>query len=750
MPIETSASPWPNPAALHFETNIRIDMQTPELLLNKLNAALLDLHAGSAVLSDPKLSLALKQALSQLIVAETMSKNWIIAVAGSQGAGKTTLVQALYGLASGPDSWLKPNEGRGEKMPVLVVEDPACKIPQGTLRVLDRVGDRTALATRDVKPAEFHAAVCGELPEVVLPVLLVPLRHFHREGQAMLLLPGYEVIDRDNNAWQNLMRLALVGAAGCIVVTDETRMAGEQESAILRDMLATQLNGMRPLVAISKTEGLASQPESVQRLKQRAADVFDIPSDRLDASVHCIGVADPDYALQWLPRLSAALRDISLGGSAARKTQLTRLESVVSDDLGRVLDLARVRAQLHYAVDEDVGGATEVVKRFLEAFDGSRDELREEVRKAVSKLSQKHFDCARNELDRILPERHEGLMNKFKGVLDTVSESQQQLESSVKDAWAMSGPVLKRFAEETEGISKLAMGVPKSSAETPARIGSHTLAIDQSRQPAPAETRATERPDAVRPNADDIANLQILFHDRYPVEQAGNEKSITKTNKTLERTIQLLPALTLEFLRTATLHPSLVGVDPKTLQPLPAADLAASLEKVGQQFNQATELSKSIMRGVAVVMAVDVGVDGELNSVPALINVLTGSGGAAAAAGTVASAVVGVVAVAYLAHSALQEVRRHDGQVRSIAHGMLHSIADGHQIHFMERVDEVLDRVRERLAQQLRRRYHLDEKLMTQDRLAKALSDVESHRRELLEEIARSGASVNWFSETPA
>lgn len=719
-------------------------MHTPELLLNELNAALLDLHAGSAALpNDPKLSEALKQALRQLIVAETLSKNWIIAVAGSQGAGKTTLVQALYGLASGPDSWLQPNEGRGEKLPILVLEDRACKFPQGTLRVLDRVGDRTALATRDVEPAAFHAAVCGDLAEVVLPVLRVPQRHFHREGQALLLLPGYEVVDRANSGWQNLMRLALVGAAGCIVVTDETRMAGEQESAILQDMLATQLNGVRPLVAISKTEGLASQPEGAQELKQRAADVFDIPPDQVDASVHCIGVADPDYVSQWLPRLSTALKDIALGGSTARHTQLARLESVVSNDLGRVLDLARVRAQLHFAADAEGGGAAEVVRRFLEAFDGSRTELREKVRRAVATLSQEHSRAARKALDDILSEEHEGVLNKVKGVLDTVSQTQQQLESSVLQAWTTSGPVLQSFASKTEGIASLEMGKSGRSAEVPVRIGDGALPLGRSH-------RTADRSDAVRPNVDDLTNLQILFRDRLPGKQAESEHEVTKTNRALERTIQLLPALTLEFLRTVALQPDLVGVDSKTLQPLPEADVAASLEKVGQQFNQATELSKSIMRGIAIVMAVDVGVDGELDSVPALIKVLTGGGGAAAAAGTVASAVVGVVAVAYLAHSALQEVRRHDGRVRSIAHDMLRSIADGHQVHFMERVDEVLNRVRNRLAQQLRRRYNLDEKLMTQDRLAKALSDVESRRRELLEEIARSGASVNWFSESPA
>jgi len=245
--------------------------------------------------------------------------------------------------------------------------------------------------------------------------------------------------------------------------------------------------------------------------------------------------------------------------------------------------------------------------------------------------------------------------------------------------------------------------------------------------------------------------------------------------KELESTVRLLPALALEYARMASLMPALVGVNPLTS--LPASDVSAAMKSIEKQFSQVTDISKSILRGVAMITALDVGVDGQIDSLPALIGTLTGHAGAtvatstatggAAATGTVATgsaaqtgaaaagvsvaaAVMGVVAVGYLAHSALQEVRRHDGQVRSVAKQMLASISDHHHAHFMSHFNQLMNQLRQHLQQRLRRRYRLDEQLMTQDRLAKALADVAGGQLDLLEQLTLSGKSLLTMSEARA
>ena len=735
-------------------------MQSPELLLKDLNRALLELNAASVVLNDQELARELRDVTRRLVLAEVLSGTWIVAVGGPQGAGKTTLMLSMYGLEECGAEWLNPNEGRGERLPVLILEDDSCISPRGALRELgplDHTKQRFGVVERDVEVGEFQSATRNANTNAVLPVLYVPRTYFKHPGQAFLLLPGYEQEDRDNSAWQQLMRQALVGAAGCIIVTDETRLAGQRETEILRDMLANDLPGTCPLVVISKTESLAANVERLSELRTRAGDVFQIPSGEVDRRVHCVGSSDPSFKAQWLPRLRQELNDMAIGGTDSRQVQLSRLQGVLEKRLGSVLNLAASRSRLHFGPSggED-GGAVEVVTCVLKAFDEAKNDLEERYKDAMMRMVASHRDKAWESLESILIRKYEGVMPKLGGLIQTTSEKHQRLVSDTESAWPKPHQVLESFVTETAALTHKKLGAPKDLQ-------------------APEDTGVFKRLGYLgsdgtitawgRPTNDDIRNIQVMLGS--PSAEADLPALATKE---LESTVRLLPALALEYARLASLMPVLVGVDSKSLTSLPVTDVNAALQSVKQQFQQATDISKSILRGVAMVMAVDVGVDGKIDSLPALIAALTGGANAAAAsAGTgaattigttttataaagasVAGAVVGIIAVGYLAHSALQEVRRHDAQVRSVAQQMLASISDHHLVHFMSHFNQLMKELRQHLRQRLERRYRLDEQLMTQDRLAKALADVAGGRRDLLEQLALSGRSLSVMSESRA
>lgn len=738
-------------------------MQSPELLLKDLNRALLELNAASVVLNDEELSAKLKDVTRRLVLAEVLTNTWILAIGGSQGAGKTTLLMSMYGLTGGSDDWLKPNEGRGERLPVLVLEEDSCQVPHGALRKLGPLhgmNHRFGVVEQSVDMAEFQAAICGADPAVVLPVLYVPRTYFHRPGQGFLLLPGYEPVDQGNNGWQQLMRQALVGAAGCIVVTDETRLASQQQAKILRDMLDSDLRDTAPLIVLSKTEGLASQPQRMGELCARAAAVFQVPDCDVARRVHCVGSSDPNYRTQWLPRLAEALNDMAMGSLGSRQAQLTRLEEVLAKDLGQVIKLCQVRARLHFGrgAGED-GSSNEVVNRCLEAFDEARDDLQVRFKGAVIGLVKARSNAAWSTLESTLIEEHEGFGNKLGSLLDTVSETQRSLSNDTEAAWQQQGDLLEAFAAVTGALTHRQLAGPSQSMGEKSAI-----------TPVPGASDVLQRLEYVgkdhkavswgRPTEADLQNLQVILGvDNAARDAQGHAALPVLATKELEATVRLLPAMALEYARLASLMPALVGVDPKALTALPSGDVAGALQSVRQQFEQVTDISKTILRGIAMVMALDIGMDGHIDTLPALLNVLTGradisvEGGAAgtgAAVGgvSVAGAVVGVIAVGYLAHAALQEVRRYDGQVRSVAHQMLMSIADHHQVHFMAHFNQLMDQLRIHLRQRLRHRYRLGEQLMTQDRLAKALADVAGGQRDLLEQLALSGHTLSILAVT--
>jgi hypothetical protein len=198
---------------------------------------------------------------------------------------------------------------------------------------------------------------------------------------------------------------------------------------------------------------------------------------------------------------------------------------------------------------------------------------------------------------------------------------------------------------------------------------------------------------------------------------------------------------------------------------LPQADLSESVARMQNDFVAFRNSAGQILKGLTFIMAIDFFADGKIDTIPAIINALTASAGAgAASAGTgagaasagagagagaaasaVGAAVAGVVTVGVLFKLALDEVRRHDRLVSAFAHDALQGIRDQHVQHFVSHFDRLMAGLRARLKLSLQRRYGLNQRLMEQDRLSKALADVRMYQRDLLEEIARAGLAVDVF-----
>ena len=734
-------------------------MQTPELLLSDLNRALRELRNAVVVLNDEGINAGLLPIMRNLMLAEVLGKEWIVAVGGSQGAGKTNLVRTMYGLSAttGTD-WLQDNEGQGERCPVLIQEDDREEKPQGYFRKLIEVSGTYKLVTEEAKDIhEFRKACRGEMPEVMLPVLKVPRKFFQNNGQALILLPGYETANRDNQEWQALMRQVLIGAAGCVIVTDQTRLANQQQVEIVKDMLSNELRASRPLIVVSKTEGQSKDPQRLKELKQSAASVFKHKDALLEPKVICTGSDDADYVTQWMPELIDALQDMSVGGGELRKMQLERLEKLLDSDLNQVTNLIHSRAIL-FMQQKNGGsdGPQAVVKTCLEEFDDAASELRDDYHTDVQRMLGAQVTEAMEKLSGRLIDKHEGLWNKVKNLGDTVSETQRAIESDVTGAWNAPGDVLPKYAQLLDGLTQKKLrgsGGPVTAAlpsgHTLQRLG-YMDAKDQ-----PVQSKLTD-PDVQ-------ANLAVLL------------RSTGNSTKNFEKTARLLPVMALEYARIASVLPELVGVNARTLEVIPQMDVLASAQKVQEQFGQFKDASASVVKGLGAMLAVDIAADGKVDTIPALLSALglggaattepvaapisggavvssTAIGGAAidgavvgGTAATVALSVAAVVAIGFLAHSALRQVQQHDKDVSVMAKAMLLKIKDQHSSHFMSHFDDLMRKLRSHLHQSLRQRYALDQTLMEQDRLAKALADIRVLQRDLLGELARSGQTLQLF-----
>ena len=228
-----------------------------------------------------------------------------------------------------------------------------------------------------------------------------------------------------------------------------------------------------------------------------------------------------------------------------------------------------------------------------------------------------------------------------------------------------------------------------------------------------------------------------------------------KNAKNLERAVKLLPLLTLEYARLANLMPAVVGVLPDSLELASAAERPDLMRQAVQQLGDGVKLGQTVLRSIATILTVDIVADGKVDVVQAFLDAIKPEavatagktvGGGTAVIGGVGAAVVGGVAVGYLAYSAMRAVRQLDEKERVVAYSMLSNIKDHHQRHFLHHFEQMMGEVRKRLRQAIRERYHLDEALMEQDRLAKAMADVRTLQGDLLNELGRSGRTLLLFN----
>lgn len=723
-------------------------MQTPEILLKDLNSALRNLRGAASLLGDDedRLDAELLPVVRRLLLAEVLGNTPILAIGGSQGAGKTTLLCTLYGLEGADAAWLSPNEGRGEKLPILVLEEDGRTEVQGAIRHLDKVGSQYELVEKDVDISKFQEAIHDNDARVLLPILKVPQRFFPNSAHAWLLLPGYEKQDRDNKEWQELMRQALIAATGCIIVTDETRMAGSADVEIVKDMLAKELSGAQALVVISKTEGARGKPERLKELRTTAQDVFGVAAEQADRWIVCAGgLRDKDYRAEWLPHVVSAVQDLAISGGGDRKAQLAQLENVLSRDLSRVVTRISNKTRLFLQGNKSSIGE-ETLKNYLEAFDDAKDNLRVDYHKVIEEFLDIQYRDAWDHLQSRLIDKddgYEGFLNYVKNSILTPTESQLRIEADLKDAWKKPGSILEKHANALAGLTQKALGGPKefSTAGTPLQrlgyVGSDQQVIHWD-----------DRGGSVQ------RNLQAIF-----VKNKDSDKNAAhELDKGCEKTVKLLPALMLEYARVASMMPALVGVNPNSLAEMTTAERPDLVDSAVKNLGAGVDLSKTVLRSIATILAVDVASDGDVDTIPALLNAIglgsTAAGsvaGGAATAGSAAisgvgAAVVGTVAVGYLMYSAMREIRQHDVKARGRAQQMLWNIKDHHSRHFLVHFDDLMNQARERLREAIRERFHLDESLMEKDRLAKALSDVRALQRDLLHELGRSGQTVGLFN----
>ena len=753
-------------------------------MLSSLNAALRRLRAATEVFHDAALKERLQDVMRRLLLAEVMGSHWITAVGGSQGAGKTTFLAALYDLHGDGPQWLKGNEGRGEKLPVLVCEVEGLTAPQGFVRrlVANPAVQEWEVRQVQVDMAGFQEAITDPSDGDLLPVLQVPKRYFDLPDQAWLLLPGYEEQDRDNATWQSLMRQAMVAAGGCVVVTDQTRIADKLQQDIINDMLSKELQHTQPYIVISKTEGLRHDEAAMQELRHTAQQVFKVPQELAASHIVCTGVTDPVYLKAWQDAMEPVMQSLNRDGSAKRSQQLGQLAQLVSTELGEVLMQVRTQALLYFRGGQ-AGASEDWVQEVLQRFHDAKAALLAEHLAVVQQVAGAKLAAAKQLLDKDLDENHEGFKQAFKRYVKGTTARKLALRKAAHDAWFKSRKdIYSDYAQGLAALTSRALG-RSDIAVLPAPQAQQFLATPKGQQWLQLGYASVSGQPTVysklTPNAQ--SDLQILLNPQAQLavvdDNAPNAQR--RASKSLRKSVELIPATALEYLRLMYAAPALLALPTDSLQPQAATEQVLTgqggagrneVEGTVDHATKAIELGKTAIKSLATLLAVDVATDGDSDILatifgPSSDDASGGAGGDALAQGddegghpplagagvagaaplmlnALAIGVASVVAAGYVASRAFERLRDSESSNSIQAHRALGQIHDQYVQHFTDEATKLLNAAGKQLEESLRARYRLDEAWASKERLAVAQADVESLVHRLQDRLALSPANL--------
>ncbi|MCS3507471.1 hypothetical protein [Achromobacter sp. JUb104] len=730
-------------------------MQSPEMLLTELNKALRRLRAACKDLDDEDIDQKLLDVMRRLLLAEVLGNTWIIAMGGSQGAGKTTLMSSLYDL-NGMDAanWLQSNEGRGEKMPVLILEQTGVTEPQGYVRrlVFDETTKRFELAEDEVDIEKFQRAICDPEAGDLLPVLRVPCRYFKRENQAWLLLPGYEKQDRANRSWQDLMRQAMIAAGGCVVVTDETRLANQQQLEIVRDMLENELKNCRPYIVISKTEAHRHDTKRQAELRASAQATFRVDADQAHKHIILTGTDDLQYREEWMPMLRDAIYDLNFTGPSDRHLQMTHLSELVGKDLTRVLNAIRSKSRLYFNSDK-VGGADgeEVLADVLEKFDEAVETLRAKHHKAVEKAALDARGEAYGAMQSRLQREHEGFRNWISNAFDTTSESQGKMQELVQTCWRQAIPtLLSRYTSASAELTREALGPLREEQAPDGPIARLTQEQSQARMQLGYQRASGQAVQFEKLTPEAIQDIRILLGNSSKQEEQAHQDA----SKQLGGSVKLIPAMSLEYSRLIYAMPKVLGLK-NDLTPIEEPSDSNIVTDGVNSVKSGVELGKTAIRSLAAVMAVDVISDGDSDILGALFGQASTDAGETTSSLPVpmpmtlhpaAVAATAVVAAAYVTVSAVTRMRTFERKTSEQAYAMLHSVHDSYVAHLRDQFNDTMAVVRTHIQEKMRARYRMDEMLMHKDRLASAIADVTSLNSDLQHELNASASGLQFLA----
>ncbi|EKS72428.1 hypothetical protein BURK_005287 [Burkholderia sp. SJ98] len=694
--------------------------------LARLTTALVNvLKASDGVEANHEVTTGLVDVIRKLRILRELDERYYIAVAGSQGAGKTRLIRELYEL---DDTWLKDNEGRGEQLPVFIVETEEVDKPVGVVQTIDTKSGQIEETRLDA--AAFRKCITNyDGSGLLFPKLLVRPRHFSGAQTGFVLLPGYEMESEQNTAWQQLMRGTLRLALGTVIVTDAGRLAESGQLAIMKDLSETCLAQRKPIIVATKTENADAAERA--RIVERAAEVFEVPATERDERIVTTGVGEREYVSGWSRSLLAGLNKYALRAADADQVRVDDLLDLLGNEL-RGLHERLESALMDKAV---ISGVAERQRAsIIEQFRESAASYRRKYEVELRRLTRDYANRAQMTAKKRYRAEEVGITNKLRQAKDFL-----MLRSGV-DEEAHVKRIVESWQEPGDGEGP--RNLIESHFTVLSKMAKSQLHIES------GGTQDTRNATTVLPMLGyESGPLVEATHGRWaePGVQTGLRRVLDSTSmqteslenedhESLQAVVKLIPAITMEFMR---INQSLLISEPEIRATLKTPEeLGMEAQRLGAKFGtDVSESLRTVLRAVACVFAVDVAIDG-VADIPQLIGSIFGAAATATGVGHTLSLVAsGVVAGGFIVHSAITQVHQYDAARLGYIGSVMEQLMKEHVAQQLGIYDDIMEQIGERMHRTLAVAYRLDTALGFRDQLLRGLAALDRARLTLMSDI---------------
>ena len=661
---------------------------------------------------------SLKSILRKLRITRELRSLYYICVAGSQSAGKTRLVRELYNL-NGVHEWLVDNQGRGERVPVFILEKD-CAEPYA---VGVRYKPNSEGSDEDTLDKESFRRIVNAYDvndDYLFTKLYVPKQYYSAQNFGLVLLPGYEILNRDNAEWQELMRHTLIHSLGSVLVTDRTRIADNTQVKILDDLRSKYFPDRKPIIAVTKTEALEEQ--QLKDLASTVADVFEVPTHEHDRII-CTGVKDDDYRRKWTRSLIDVVGKYALSSGGSGMARDEDLEYIVNNELDNVSAALRDEA----ASD----GINEHLKeRQVEKVRSSFRKASDRYRRGYAKELRRNMEDYASHTIKIATSKYiaeeEGLKAKLRQAGNFLTfqsgEHEQRFHNGIVDCWnsvndKTHSPLICDYRAITE-MSRKELDIEPPEEGILSHLPLQNLIGHK--------TKAQFSDDKLLELRHD---LRILMGNNLN-ENESNELQLFKSEQ-LDEVLRQLPAMTMEYVRItqalALRTPDLLNKE------LASFDFNALRAEIETELPQVQKSFGPLIKAIAAIMAVDVVIDGQVD----VLNIITGGGSAAGLAGTLSMAAAGAITLGFIAYKTANQVQAYDVAKKGFIRESLRHFAESHIQKSLELYDDLMENLDDRMTRNLRLAYGLGGELTKHDSLMRNLYRLDVARTNVIKVLDR-------------